>query len=186
MQMKTFMPAAAAILTGALLASALASTLAQAMPGDHLSATEYGKIGNWTLRVAKSPSGKTEICDAYTIAGSERALRIEFTAGSMVLAFNGLASVARDEPTDVEVWFDNNRAESTIYKMSQVTDATGYTWRGLTQTTDEPSGLLDMFSNLSSIHFAYMVPGSGPHTETFPLEDTNKVVKKTLACIQGG
>lgn len=182
MQVKTIFRTIAVILTGALVSMATA----EAMPGDQLTTTEYGKIGDWTLRVAKSPSGKAEICDAYTIAGSERALRIEFTAGGMVIAFNGLASVASEKPMDVEIWFDGNRAESKIYKMSMVADATDYPWRGLSETNDEPSSVLDMFSNLSSIHFAYMVPGSGPHTETFTLKDTNGVVKKTLACIQGG
>lgn len=181
MRWNTALRALFAVVAGLLVTAATV----EAMPYDHLTTTEYGKVGDWTLRVAKSPSGRTEICDAYVIAGSERALRIEFNPGSMVVAFNGRASSASEKPMNVEVWFDDDRAESKTYEMSVVADATDHTWRGLTEIDDGPSGLLDMLSNLSSIHFAYTVPGKGPHTETFKLEGTNKVVKRMLACMEG-
>ena len=182
MRSNTRLRALSMFLAGLLAAGAVA----EAMPRDHLTTTDYAEIGAWTLRVAKAPNGETEICDAYVTTGSERALRIAFDAGSMVVAFNGPGSVASEAPMKVEVWFDDARAESKTYEMSVTADATDYTWRGLTETTDEPSSLLDMLSNLSSIHFAYDVPGVGRHVETFELANSNQVVKKTLACIQGG
>lgn len=155
------------------------SSAAGAMPADHLTTTEYGKIGGWTLRAAKSPSGRVEICDAYIITGSERALRFEIRGDAFVVAFNGLYSMASEQPMKVDIWFDDRRVEAERYEMALVADATDYTWRGLSRTDrDGPSGFMDMFTNLSTIHFAYTVPGSGRHVETFPLKGADQVSRR--------
>ncbi|PWR23237.1 hypothetical protein [Zavarzinia compransoris] len=172
-------PLAAAIVAGALAMPPAAF----AAPADTLQVTDYGTSGAWTLRRATTADGEVQLCDAFMLTGSERGLRFEYNRDSSLFAFSAFASAAQERAIEVEIWWDNNRAESTLVSMSLETDATGYEWRTYRTPNSEPDGLTDLFSNASTVNFAYMVQGEGEHIESFALKGTNAVVKKTIACV---
>ncbi|MEI9888838.1 MAG: hypothetical protein WDN08_20520 [Rhizomicrobium sp.] len=166
-----------------LIGTAATVELAAAMPADRLKVANYAKSGPWTLRKATA-GGKVQSCDAFQMTASETGIRYEYNLDSSSISFSGLASAADDKPMQVEVWFDNNRAEAQTYTMTLEPDAKGYDWRTLREANDEPHAWEDQFSNLSKIHFVYTVKGEGRHEEVFVLAGSNGVYKKTIACVQ--
>ena len=159
------------------------SQLAHGMPADQLTVTDYAKSGEWTYRKGTA-GGEVQTCDAYVMTGSEQGLRFEYNFTSSSLSFSGYASAADNGAMDVEMWFDNDRADAQTISMSLEPDMGGFDWRTYRSTNDEPDGIFDSFSNRSVIHFAYMVKGEGKHVESFPLTGSNKAYKSTISCVQ--
>lgn len=167
------------------IAAAASLVLAGAASAAQPDYTEYGKSGGWTLRKEVGSGGEVTACDGFIIVGSERALRFAYDRDTSAIAFMGMASAMNAEPMQVELWFDDDRADATTVTMVSENDPAepDVPWRTYRSSNLEPDGLLDSFSNRSVVNFRYEIPGEGRHTESYPLAGSNAVYKKTIDCV---
>lgn len=174
----------ARLLMAAALAVGLAAPrAAEAMPGDHEQAVEYGKVGGWTLRRVVA-NGRVVSCDTFALFASETGLSFSYDRGSKSLGFSDLGSAASDRPLDVELWFDDRRSDARHLTMSLEPDAAGWSWRRLHSSNDEPDGLFDdSIRHARTIHFAYVVEGMGKVVRSQPLAGFRAAQDRTIACV---
>lgn len=155
--------------TAILLAAPLSATADTA---------SYGTAGAWTL-YRTVEGGRVEACHATMSTGPGMSLIFDYNVNQTSIGFMTPNSADGWETTQIEVWFDNKRAESQVLEMPVEGE-----WRVYRSPNSEPDGILDLFANASSISFTYMVPNSGEQTATFSLKNTNAMTKKTYSCVQ--
>nr|WP_321445919.1 hypothetical protein [uncultured Cohaesibacter sp.] len=145
-------------------------------------ASQFEKIGDWEIMQLRS-NGKVVACETFRIVGTEKGIFFRHDREKSVIGFSDLASAASPYPIDVKMWFDDDPSSSQTYAMENFKDQNSFEWRALLLSNDEPWGEMDLFANASTVHFSYDT-GHGPHQASFALKNTNKVTKRTIACVQ--
>lgn len=141
-------------------------------------ATQYGTAGPWTL-YRDTYDGKIEECYATMSANPGTGMLFSTQLNSTAIGYKSAHSNEDGTGNQVEIWFDNNRAESQFVEM-------GYSgeWRVYSSSNSEPDGLLDLFANASSVSFGLTLPGGSFEVSTFSLSGSNQMTKRTYACFQ--
>lgn len=140
--------------------------------------SKYGTAGPWSL-YRDTYDGKVEECYATMSGGRDTGMIFSTQLSSTAFGFKSAHSNDDGTSDQVEVWFDDNKAESQFLEMPFSGE-----WRIYSSPNDEPDGLLDLFANAGKISFALGLPGGGVETTTFPLKASNEMTKRTFDCFQ--
>ncbi|MGQ7793851.1 hypothetical protein ACUN0C_15700 [Faunimonas sp. B44] len=155
-----------------------AVVLILALPGLlHAGSQEYGKAGPWTIH--RHVDGGEVACWATLNTDPNTSLIFDYTMEVTSLGFSAPRIGAIGLGYEVEVWFDNNRADSQVLTMPLEGEMLVYR-----SPNNEPDGIFDSFANRSKISFNFLAQGWGELTTTFSLRGSNQMVDRTIACVQ--
>lgn len=127
------------------------------------TATAYKQVKGWTVtQYAQSESSTAPSCSAVHVANRLNAIRIERFTEGYLFGFNGLSREQQGAGYPSTYWFNGDRTEEFSGETRFIKDAAFPLddWLSHFQLSDAPTKPIASISALSSLSFAYMMPGN--------------------------
>ncbi|MFK8252299.1 hypothetical protein [Ancylobacter terrae] len=146
----------------------------------------YTKSGAWeVVRFARDPGGRQiASCSAFRLTGSEQGFHFGYSKAKAEFTYGFMGEGSGMRPSQpVVLWFNDDRADAGPLDATLLADPDGSEWLSFILSAEAP-GADDAFKNQKKVSVAYAIEGK-PHTESFPLDGVNAVLRMLFDCGNG-